>query len=66
MSKENDNTLNNFRSYIDKESISKQQDIEKNHIVLVDKGLDVRSYVRNSLSKHMSQYRLLASESSLS
>lgn len=48
---ENNNSLDNFRSYENEDSTLEEQNIKKDNRNLVDKGLDTRSYARNSLSR---------------
>lgn len=43
-----DNELNNFGSYKDEKSISKMQNMEKNHRDLIGKNLDIGSHAKNS------------------
>lgn len=49
ISKEDNNTLENFESYKDKKSILEEQDIEGDHRDLIGKSLNTKSHRRNSL-----------------
>ena len=62
MLRENDNTLENFVPYKDKESTIENQEIEKDHRDLVGKSFDIRSCTKDCLSGHIPQARLFASE----
>ena len=59
------NTSENFWLYKNKESILKEQDIEKKYKNLIGKSSDIGSGAKNSLSRHIPQNELFASESSL-
>lgn len=59
--KEDDNTSKHFGFYKDKKSTIKKQYIEKCYRNLVNKSLNIESYVKNSLSKHTFSNKLLAS-----
>ena len=48
---ENNNLLDNFRSYIDKKPILKRPDIKKDNIDMTSKSFDTRSHTRNILSR---------------
>ena len=63
---EDNNASQNFMPHEDKESTLKEQEIEEDYRDLIDKSLDIGSYARNGLSKHIPQAGLLASELSLS
>lgn len=52
MPREDNNVPDNFRPYKDKESTLEMQHIERDYRNLVDKSLDIRSCVKNSLSGH--------------
>lgn len=64
--RQNSNVWKNFMSYEDEKSILKEQNIEKNHKNLVEKSLDIRSYIKDSLSGFIPQNKFLASEMSSS
>lgn len=57
-----DNASDNFGPYMNKQSILKEQDIEENHRDLIDKSLDTKSYIEDSLSGRMPQDGLFISE----
>lgn len=52
MLEKNNNASDNFKLYEDEESITKEQDIERDYKDLVSKNSDTRSCVRDNLSRH--------------
>lgn len=61
---EDNNISEDFGLYEDEKFILKEQNIEKDHENLVDKSLNTRSCVKDSLSKYTSQDKLSICKSS--
>lgn len=62
ISGKNDNLSENFWHHEDEKSILKEQNIKGDYRNLVDKSSDTRSDIRDGLSGHTPQDRLLTSQ----
>lgn len=62
MPKKDNNALEYFEFYADKEYVLNKQDIEENYKDLIRKSLDIKSYTKNNLLKRIPQDKLFANE----
>ena len=51
--KKSNNLSNNFESHMDKKSLLKQLNIEKNDINSINKSLNISNYAKNMLSEYI-------------
>lgn len=58
----NDNISNNLESHKDRKCILKKQDIKKDYKDLINKRLDIKSYIRNNILGYTSQNKLLVNK----
>ena len=63
ISGEDNNISENFRPHEDEKFTLERQEIERDHINLVSKSLDIKSYIRDGLSGYTPQDRFLVSKS---